>query len=735
MTRPTNLGRGGWPITSNLGGDVGVPGGSDPAPDCCDVGETPPDRATGDGANAQMPGSAFGDTENLLLGETVAGSSNGGVPTPTNPTNINDDNTSTESTVAAGVYGAGQAFWTVDLGAAALVSSTELWIAVGTPVGMTMEWSTDNSSWTEVVDTGDWVDSNPEYIATFADTEARYWRLVYNHGGGFGGTNNMGEWRLFGSPLTSDGVWVPAPEAVDADDATYELIPETGTSTDVLRVDLGAEFRIVTTRLVIGTQNAGSKTYTIKAANIADYSDEVVIATLSWSAVGSYAAQTIEETWYTTESYRYWELSGNDESRRVYSWELREATGSTNHQHTLFSLSDVSGTPTTADVLSYSSNTQLWQPRSAVLNITSNASNTLTNPFINLVSGSGIAFAAASNTLTIINSAQGGGGSPSLSYGSNASRVSEVSTAGSESAVARADHIHDGIGTVTASSSNTLQRGTVNFRPGTGIALALTDTDGDAEFDTITIVNTVGAGGGGGGGAPTTAKYVTTAADGTLSAEVVRPQLGNYFNETYPASPNSTYDDEFDDTTGMSGTNNGLDARWNWRNQGSTTTTFGKAGWLTIDMAAESSPNYRIIEISAFADGTYEALISVECWQVSGDGGGGIVLVDSTNGDLYVFVLVDVSGTSGLYLQRWNSTSSFNSTVASIGTLMTTNVYLRIVKSGTTIDAWWSVDGIGWRRLSTFTDAVSADRIGLGVYETKNSGATNMHVDYFRKTA
>jgi len=138
---------------------------------------------------------------------------------------------------------------------------------------------------------------------------------------------------------------------------------------------------------------------------------------------------------------------------------------------------------------------------SNVATITSNGSNVLVGPYVGLQSGSGIAFAASSNILTI-SATGGGGGGASVSFGSNATRVSEVSSAGASTDSARADHIHDGIGTITASSSNTMQRGTWNLRAGSGIALSLTDTDGDGEFDTTTIVNT-GSGGGGGGGSST----------------------------------------------------------------------------------------------------------------------------------------------------------------------------------------------------------------------------------------
>ncbi len=154
---------------------------------------------------------------------------------------------------------------------------------------------------------------------------------------------------------------------------------------------------------------------------------------------------------------------------------------------------------------SIGSNTDSNPPLSAlnfVQRITSNTSNTLLNPIVNFASGSGIAFAAASNTLTIsATGAAAGGGGATISAGSNSTNVREISTAGASTTLwSPFDHAHGGISEVTASSSNTLQRGTLNLRAGTGIALALSDADSDGEFDTATIINTVGASSGGSGG-------------------------------------------------------------------------------------------------------------------------------------------------------------------------------------------------------------------------------------------
>lgn len=84
----------------------------------------------------------------------------------------------------------------------------------------------------------------------------------------------------------------------------------------------------------------------------------------------------------------------------------------------------------------------------------------------------------------------------SVSAGSNSTRVRELSTAGASTTLwSPFDHAHDGIGTITASSSNTLQRGTVNLRNGNNISFGLTDTDGDGEFDTLTIHGAAAGGG------------------------------------------------------------------------------------------------------------------------------------------------------------------------------------------------------------------------------------------------
>ncbi len=84
--------------------------------------------------------------------------------------------------------------------------------------------------------------------------------------------------------------WViTEPNVNDGDDATYDTITGTG----LLRVDLGAAFRIVRTRIRVAANTSGARTFTIKGANLVDFSDEVTLTTIAFTATVSYTSQDI----------------------------------------------------------------------------------------------------------------------------------------------------------------------------------------------------------------------------------------------------------------------------------------------------------------------------------------------------------------------------------------------------------------------------------------------------------
>jgi hypothetical protein len=138
--------------------------------------------------------------------------------------------------------------------------------------------------------------------------------------------------------------WVPASNAIDDDDATYDTIVVD--SNGMYRLDLGAAYRIQRTRIRIAGTTAGARTFTIKGANLGDYSDAVTLTTIDFTATGGLTAQNVTGTWYTEDSYRYWQLDIDDsDTYRLHSWELYEPTLATNHQH---AASDISYDNTTS---------------------------------------------------------------------------------------------------------------------------------------------------------------------------------------------------------------------------------------------------------------------------------------------------------------------------------------------------------------------------------------------------
>ena len=110
------------------------------------------------------------------------------------------------------------------------------------------------------------------------------------------------------------------------------------------------------------------------------------------------------------------------------------------------------------------------------------------------------------------------GGGSSISIGSNSTDVSGRTALGAGTLYAPSTHEHTGVVAVTSSSSNTLQRPTVNLRPGTGIAFGLTDTDGNGAFDTLTVVNTGVPGPPGSSFTPATGRVTLTSGNITTTS-------------------------------------------------------------------------------------------------------------------------------------------------------------------------------------------------------------------------
>jgi len=332
------------------------------------------------------------------------------------------------------------------------------------------------------------------------------------------------------------------------------------------------------------------------------------------------------------------------------------------------------------------SNGRYWGEN--VRRITSNGSNILQSPDVNFVSGSNITFAVASNTLTI--SGQAGGGA-AISAGSNSTRVREVSTAGASSTLwSPFDHAHDGIGTITSSSSNTMQRGTWNIRPGAGIALTLTDTDGDGEFDTTTIVNT-GQGGG------SLAAHAASHENGGSDEINVTGLTGAGGSGGFPLDDitlHGTYGDHFDVPT--------LDAKWTRRVLPDPAEIIADS-WLQMVPFEGSSAGY-LQPWTPTTEAEFQMAYSAFLFH---DDGFGFAILNSSGTGVWVGWRNTVLGIYTVTTYTINAAAAVSMTLGSTPTAQALmgngrKTWLSIKKKSGLYTFRWSWDGATWGRPITW---------------------------------
>lgn len=128
-----------------------------------------------------------------------------------------------------------------------------------------------------------------------------------------------------------------------------------------------------------------------------------------------------------------------------------------------------------------SSNSRADHVHDGIGGATASGSNTLNTGNLNLRAGTGIALALSNtdggtgfDTVTIQNIAAGGSGS--VSYGSNSTRVSSSPAGGASTLVSRADHVHDGVRSIAKAGSSALF-GDVTLTGGTNVTLTQSGND------------------------------------------------------------------------------------------------------------------------------------------------------------------------------------------------------------------------------------------------------------------
>lgn len=202
-------------------------------------------------------------------------------------------------------------------------------------------------------------------------------------------------------------------------------------------------------------------------------------------------------------------------------------------------------------------------------------------------------------------------------------------------------------------------------------------------------------------------------------------------------SPNAM-DDEFNDGSGMSGSVNGLDPKWAWRNQSTSAITFPNKGVAKLAVPAASSGNFRLLE-QAVAAGNFEFVVFFSLQAVLADlVQGGLCVIDRTNGDFYVLQLnagstgTLVNGTS-ITVARWTNVTTFDTNLAAFA-FGPTGIWMRIKRVGSTLSFSYSTDGQGgWVQVASFTDTVNVNGVALAMNETNNTGLSAGFFRAFRR--
>lgn len=267
-----------------------------------------------------------------------------------------------------------------------------------------------------------------------------------------------------------------------------------------------------------------------------------------------------------------------------------------------------------------------------------------------------------------------------------------------------ADHLADTSAAHAASAISIADSG--NYFTGTDVEAALQE---------------LGAGGGG----------------GITYAQLVAAAPG----EAPPASAGDL-DDEFDAGS--------LDAKWTWRNQGTSTATFpslhGSRG-LLFTVPANAGVSHRMLgqtvsgafDISCrltFIPGTYAdyRMAGLRAW-------------NNTSGKGVCFeIFTYASGAQrSLQMRLLASDTSINSSkteASSLGGSVSIGAvqWLRLISDATTLTAYASIDGIYWFTVSNFTETIasyvgSIDRAGIFVDNESSGSSVSCFFHWFRGTS
>jgi hypothetical protein len=250
----------------------------------------------------------------------------------TSPTLAQDDDDATRALRTGFAFlGAISVGLQSDLGSAQLVSAMTVryYVNAGATHPTLVEHSPDATSWTTAPGTWTAIGDKRTFVLT-TPTSARYWAVRDTSAGGSFPALSMYTWAITGSALVAgDPIWTQAPQANDDDVATSAYSDQ---PTDaVLRVYLAVDRLIYSVELDIGQETAGATVYELYGTDDPTFATSDLLATLSFTATGSYTLDSVSASWVPTASYGYYQLvyvSGGGDEREFYEIRLFSAVSS-----------------------------------------------------------------------------------------------------------------------------------------------------------------------------------------------------------------------------------------------------------------------------------------------------------------------------------------------------------------------------------------------------------------------
>lgn len=223
----------------------------------------------------------------------------------------------------------------------------------------------------------------------------------------------------------------------------------------------------------------------------------------------------------------------------------------------------------------------------------------------------------------------------------------------------------------------------------------------------------------GSGGAPTTAEYVVTSSDGTLSSEINIPGFAGHPDKK-PASPN-TQDDEFDSST--------LDAKWTktsdaanddvdttWKSHAYANFT----GNQSYNLSQDYAPGGDFSLTACFHLAARENYQGCHIYAYDNDESDGVRATYEYGGG-YASTLSTKDSTTWTYNR------------STLSTIQQNKVYLHLQVVSNLWSVWYSFDGLSFFRVGTYSKTFTVHHIEVLISQAGSSIPCRVGIDWVRR--